>query len=147
MWRKHTMIECVRVWPRDDKAACKTLHVAIARMDGHPLINAVHVDECDGGVLVVRATLAADADVERYGFTDVDTVHASSNPHLVIVRRGNREWPLARQIHRTVQRSHTGPSVTDIIDFGNGCVVPNAPTLTVDVKSYFDERFWHHQSI
>ena len=53
---------------------CRTaLHKVAQRLDDHPLLETLHLDE-EEGVVVVRATLRADADARTYGFRDGDTV-------------------------------------------------------------------------
>ena len=138
-WRRAHMWPCVRVRPRAAATVAHTLHAVAARLDGHPLMDALHFEE-EEEAIVVYATLCASADVRTYGFRDGDVVTVGDDG-VATVTRGARTWPLcARRGHATASMP---PVVSDTRYAGrDGWVVPNAPYLTVDVRACFDPRAW-----
>ena len=156
-WRDATMLRCARVRPRSAAAVAATLHAALARLDGHPLMDSLHVEEeeaaggaeggGEGGALLVRCTLRADADVARYGLREGDALAPPrvAGGRYAIVRRGARAWPLACAAPgrtATPRGGGAAPSVRDLVLVAPGVVVPNAPSLTVDVLSHFGPDAW-----
>lgn len=147
-WRAQHMIPCLRARPRADGArtVARTLHAALAQLDGHPLVDAAHVDEeaCgESTALVLRVTLRADADAQRYGFRADDVVRRSGTG--ATVARAQRSWPLATLTHARAavpwEERTTVASILDVHADGS-LLVPNAPHLTVDAMALFDERQW-----
>ena len=147
-WRMRYMITCLRMRPHDayDRTLALTLHTTMARMDGHPLIETVYVDEhLETGDILVRLTLRRDT---RYAFRGTEILSRVSNvDSLVMVhRRGaSRQWMLcthpcahARSIADTVSEA------TDalFVRVDDELCVPNAPHIMSDVLGYFDNRCW-----
>ena len=121
-WRETTLVRAVRVRPRGDdpdRIVARTLPTALARLDRHPLIDAVHVT-ADEGTHTVWVTLLAHADWTRYGFREVTRLDSG----VVRVVRGGRTWSMLATWR------------------GGGWHVPNAPSLGVDVGQCFDARYW-----
>ena len=145
-WRRRTMVCCTRLRPRDaQQTVAHTLYTSVARLDGHPVLDAVYVDECDGGVVCVYATLNSDADVTRYGFRDTDTVEWGSPTH-VVVGRGRLRWHLCTSPSRPSVAWDRRSSVTDVLAIG-AAYVPNVPHLSLDVEACFDPHHWTVQDV
>ena len=135
-WRAETMVVCAVARARCADVLPR-LHAALSRLDGHPVVDAVHVRE-DGDALVVLATLDASASAAAYGFRAGDELVVDGD-RASVTRRG-RAWPLAITRGRAPRAAAT-PSVADLLAAGPG-VVPNVPALTVDVAACFDARAW-----
>ncbi len=160
-WREQSMFVAAWVAPRDgDVTVSKTLHVALAKLDGHPIVDSVYVSEHTSACseyspwLCVRVTLQSSSETEeyRYGFRESDVVVRAPSLDCVesypmaLVRRGSREWPLA--MSRRSQRCEATSGLASLRDvLGENSAawcVPNAPYLTVDVVNCFDPRHWKH---
>jgi hypothetical protein len=140
-WRQQNMIACAHVRPMDSTTLALRLHSCLASLDGHPLLDTLHVAE-EGDGLVIYATLSDNADLGRYGLTeDCEIVQSASR--YVTVHRGERRWPLAMVTTRGSGRAREAcTSVRDVVRLDNGVMIPNAPTVTVDVLTVFDSRHW-----
>lgn len=139
-WRARTMVVAARMRPRTaDASACGVLRAVVA-LEGHPLIDAVHVEDEDGHVKV-RCTLR-DVCVKRYGFRKGDVV-VRRDAWWATVRRGRREWLLALT-ERAAPGAAPGAahSVRDLVAVDDDAAVANAPGLTSDVIAGFDPRGW-----
>jgi hypothetical protein len=150
-WRNAHMVVAARVRAYDgDTSLALTLHAALVKLDGHPIVDAVHVAEASGEttVVTVRVTLRADASA-RYAFGEADRV-VSREGDAVDVVRGLRRWPLTTTrrpsvdggvpwSQRLTDRSRLAGAVLRLDDER---VIPNAPYLTVDVLQCFDARHW-----
>ena len=144
-WRVRTMFACARMRPRGDdpdRAVALTLHAAVSRLDGHPLVECVlvdaHVEETTD--LLVRVTLDPAADYDRYGFRgDESIARVAGVASVVMVQRTPaRSWPLCT--HPAEFAAHLPPRLARPVD--DEVCVPNAPHLTNDVAAYFDARHW-----
>ena len=58
---------------RDESVVAASLHVAIARLDGHPCIDSVYVKSLKH-TFEIWITVDASADASRYGFRETDVV-------------------------------------------------------------------------
>lgn len=146
LWRSRTMICAVTVIPSNGvETVYRMLHNAIAALDGHPCIESVMID--DGSVasttsLCVYVTITSS--VRRYAFRPDDVV-TPCDEESVTVTRGQRSWRLCA-IHRS--RTSLVFFPWDTMDKAwwvlesSGCVVPNVPTLSLDVAACFDVRHW-----
>ena len=157
------MIVGARLVAKTPRSVSHTLHTGLRRLDGHPLIDAVHVG-CEGTGddehYCVRVTLVPTADAAKYGFRDADAVTWSTTTVVTSgaveeldeilvaqVTRGGRTWPLHGAARRTHARSTTPwadrSRITDWMPLAGDVCVPNAPSLTVDVFSCVGgEREW-----
>ena len=154
-WRRAHMVVCARVRPRNgDSSVASALHLSLASLDGHPMLDAIFVEEEEeeqrdgaGGVLVVYATLSGGAEARRYALQPEHRIEQRGLHHVTVANSG-RSWPLARSEgnRRPPRERHESADVCDPIRvrFADGtcAIVPNAPHLTVDVLSRFDERAW-----
>ena len=153
-WRVRTMRVCTRVAPKGDAARTLSMHLhsAVARLDGHPLIDSVYVEEEDdggGGEITVRATLLREADVQRYGFSSRETIQRDGTLHQVRVSRDGTDgsWLLCAQLRSDVCGAVVGGiaeacSVASMIAVDAELCIPNAPHLTRDATHCFDARYW-----
>ena len=143
MWRRRTMFLLGHVRPLEgDATVSKALHTALAKLDGNPLIESVHVDATDDSdCLTLLGNLRPDAPL-RYALRSEDSLVRRS-PHYVTVRRGNREWPLACTPRAS---PHVSPgcarSITDTVHIAPSVSAPHAATLTVDVLACFAPNQW-----
>lgn len=171
-WRAREMLVCARMCPTSDRSVPHTLHAAVRSLDGHPFIDSVYVEEeeavatCGGGdetphlampVVVVRATLQGDAaTAEAYGLRDTDSVEVVATQSGVdddqlstkvarVTRRGNT-WDLLAVVPVAWAASVSWAArrrVSDLVRINNTeYAIPNAPSLTVDVRSKFDPMAW-----
>lgn len=151
-WRQRNMVRCLRIVPREsERSISMTLHTAVAKFDGHPLIDTVYVqqDEEDVGVSIY-VTLSSAADVLRYGFRDTDLIHIEGD--MARVTRGHRTWILytvpVDQTNLSIRRpDEPSTSVTQLIHVDQLHCVPNAPYLTIDAMACFDSRHWEHVNL
>lgn len=148
VWRTRHMIACLRMRPHDahDRTLALTLHTTVARMDGHPLIETVYLDEhAETRDILVHVTLRHDA---RYAFRGSETISRISNvDSIVAVSRGggSRQWMLCT--HPCAYASSLADSVSDasekmFVRVDDEVCVPNAPHIMNDVLGYFDNRRW-----
>ena len=114
-WRAETMVVCAVARARCADVLPR-LHAALSRLDGHPVVDAVHVRE-DGDALVVLATLDASASAAAYGFRAGDELVVDGD-RASVTRRG-RAWPLAITRGRAPRAAAT-PSVADLLAAGAG---------------------------
>ena len=140
------MVCCLRLAPREsDRSISMTLHTAVSKFDGHPLIDTVYIQDEDA-TLSILVTLSSDADVSRYGLRDTDLIHVEGG--MARVTRGPRTWPLCTvpvaQTDLCIRPRDVSTSVTHLIHVDQHHCVPNAPYLTVDAMSCFDSRHWEH---
>lgn len=145
-WRDASMVVAARVRPKTPQAVSMTLHVAVHTLDGHPLVDTLHVTERHDDLLVY-VTLDAEADVRRYGFKSSDVVEVSDSTHFVTVcASGGRRWPLAYAPSTAFAGAYATAtecaSVRDVLRVVDGVCVPNAPSLSIDVFTCFDRRHW-----
>ena len=145
-WRDNTMVMCVKMRPLATNSVSFSLKTTVAALDGHPMIDTVHVEECDNGCLAVRCSLKPECDVSRYGLHASDTIFIPLNKiHVCIDRKGRRLRIMQSRRPATVRSLDHCSRVTDMIwmdGMEKGMSFPNAPYLTVDVASHFDARFW-----
>ena len=139
------MILCARVKASSVSVVACGLHSAIRTLDGHPLVESVHVRRQDDLVVEIFVSLDGCADATRYGFHSGDTITSVSESLVEVERRG-KTWPLMRTHGTpTVRGIDDCTTVRDTIEFategGNVCV-PNAPYLTVDVLRCFSHKEW-----
>lgn len=176
-WRRRTMVLAARLVPADrTRTTALTLHGALARLDGHPLVDAVHVEEEEeqeqetteqeetsatkgGDAGAIRVLVSVAKASERYAFGVGDAVveggewdgsavrHTERTERTVRVRRGVREWPLAVQEDAGQPRVPWAARGDErdtrrLLQMPSGTLVPNAPSLTVDVMHCFGEAHW-----
>jgi hypothetical protein len=153
-WRRATMLVCARMRPASARAVPLSLHAATKLLGAHPLIATLHLEEEEGAegaphpVVVVRATLDADADAATYGFRDGDVVLPPADalqaaaPRVVTVRRGTRTWSLYATSAPPTAAWNGRARVTDVLPVQPGVAVPNAPYLTMDAQAKFDPSLW-----
>ena len=135
-WRTSTMFTCAILRPKSGQTSIsRTLHTSIAALDGHPLIDSVHVAwRKDDEVVVVRATLRENA---TYAFRETDEVEFGES--CATVHRGKRSWRLC--VSR--MNESTTNAVWEVKEgVRTGRCVPNAPHLTGDVLACFDPQHW-----
>jgi hypothetical protein len=140
-WRRASMVPALRVRARE-----AGLTPPVRRLDGHPLLDGLHLEEEGGERIVVWVSLRAAADASAYGFRDGDRVEVVGDDDVVTVRRGRAAWPLLLcQLAAAAVPWAARRRVTDrlVVDGGDRVVVvPNAPTLSVDVAAAFDPKRW-----
>lgn len=147
-WRARYMITCLRMRPHDayDRTLALTLHTTMARMDGHPLIDTVYVDEhTETRDILVHVTLRYDA---RYAFRGTEILSRISNVDSIVTvnrRGGGRQWMLCT--HPCAHASSLADCVSDASDkmfvrVDDDVCVPNAPYIMNDILGYFDYRHW-----
>ena len=140
-WRKQHMLPCARLKPRHTRAVLQTLYASLMRLDGHPLIDSLHVEEEEQNTLCVHVTLDASADARTYGFRDDDRLVACEDGARV--HRGTRVCGLvAVRRPPTVRAWAERGSVRDLLALDDERSVPNAPFLSVDVLLCFDHQHW-----
>ena len=140
-WRHQTMVLCVRASPRTETAIVQTLGTIAASLDGHPLIDTLHFEDHEGDVLV-WCSLYSDADSQRYGLQTTDDIVYSEEATCVHVTRKGRGYAI--KLSPRPPSATTG-RVTDMCEVPgvpDGFSFPNAPTLSFDVASRFDEILW-----
>lgn len=149
-WRRRTMVPCLRVRPREvGRTVPLTLHTSLARLDGHPYIDSVYVQDGDDGTLCILVTLDSSASTQRYGFRDTDRLTRVSDTS-VLVHRGTLTWTLCC---KDASEHHTTPSAWSARDTSvanmvlvdppyYGACVPNAPFLMLDAMKTFDPFHW-----
>lgn len=122
-WRKRHMVPAAR----PPRTLLRHAYKALARLDGHPVIESAFLD--DEGVLWVSLQAARD---DKYAFRDTDVVECDDGgeSEQAWVRRGDRRWPLMMHTSRV-------PSVSRAVSSDSHRFVPNVPTLTVDVLHGF----------
>lgn len=142
-WRQRTMWTATCLRPKS--RGIRSLTNILSRLDDHPLLGSVFVQEdSDRGstTLCILVTLRTE-EALRYRFREGDVVDDPhpDRPYVYVIRGGHR-WPLythasGEDLDASLSRqaySH---------DLRNGTrTVPNAPTLTVDVNSYFPLKHW-----
>lgn len=153
-WRARHLVRCVRVRPREGaRTIARLLPSVLARLDGHPLLDAVHVtrdDDDEGTTLTVWASLQASADADVYGFREADEVSDATATGVVTVARRGRRWSLLATRRgdggRNGEQGEDDAGKARVTDLrrvgGDGWVVPNAPYLTVDVGACFSPADW-----
>lgn len=147
-WRARTMLRALSVRPRDaSRSVSLTLHASIARLDGHPLVDTVYVEESreDDGTLHVLVTLVSTADASIYGLRPTDELGVdATHPTLATVRRRGRSWLLCTKEETNAHTLDEGvSSVTQMVRIpGSTLCVPNAPHLRMDVLKCFDVQHW-----
>lgn len=143
-WRRAHMVVAARVRTRTSSAIAQTLHRAAVSIDGHPLVDAAHIRATgdDAGQLEVLVTLRADADAVRYGFDADDAVELQGTSTAIVTRRG-RTYALCLTLRagNVSSRTHLR-RVSDTLTLADEMCIPNAPTLTCDVRACFDARTW-----
>lgn len=144
-WRTQHMLPCARLRPRDARAVLQTLHASLLRLDGHPLVDSVYVEEVGEEAVCVHVTLDANADACTYGFREDDRVFArdSESGGGARVHRGACVWDLvAVRRPPTVGTWKERGSVCDLLALDAEWSVPNAPSLSTDVLLCFDHPHW-----
>ena len=153
-WRANTMIVAARLHPHTvDASACGILPAMVA-LEGHPLIDTVYVqNEENAGEKECVAVLCTlrDACARRYGFRKGDVV-TREDAWWATVQRGTRSWRLALTLREgdklpdSVTSMERARTVREMMALGRDAIVPNAPSLTVDVTACFDRRSWSFAS-
>ena len=144
-WRDAHMVRCLRVRPANTRSVSHTLHRVCSNLDGHPLLESLHIGEEDKGcaesVLLVRVTIRARCD-SRYAFGDGCVVDEDGGDGVVQVTRGKgKSWPLMvspRKATATWEEASQSQQMLPCL----GGSIPNAPTLSVDVAGSFDAKWW-----
>lgn len=131
-------VVAARVQPLGAGTVPRTLHAALAKLDGHSLLESVHV-EWEGVDLVVRVQLDAASDARHRLRGSGATVEADSGWCVTLRDARGRRWPLAK--------CDEEPSVDDwrtvrVACNGRETVVPDAAYLTVDVMQHFVAPEW-----
>ena len=140
-WRERNMFLVAKVKGKEGKRTESLfLQRSICHLDGHPIVSSVHIEE-EGGTLLVRATLSS-GDAERYGFKEGDSIEEREG-HVLVKRKG-RTFRLLKSpsFGRDSVSFSDRRMVCDSILVGEGSVVPNAPLITEDFLSRFDEKEW-----
>ena len=148
-WRQRTMLVAATLAKDPTTDGIASMMAALKSLDGHPLIDAVYVAEgggmCgeDGRIVRVLVTLDGDAPVDRYGFRDGDRIEAATDTYAT-VHHGVRSWPLQVSMLSPTCAFASRTTVLDRLAVAEDAtiIVPNAPTLTVDVINAFDRRAW-----
>lgn len=148
MWRNANMFVVAHVRPKTKRAVSHTLHSALAAMDGHPLIDAVHVHDHPDESLTIRCTLHSDHEwLSKYGLGPEESIRMHANEgRAILVRRSNSFLSVAVTPagHRSHHEGCAAPSLNDHL-FPEGTkeyVVPRAVYVTTDVLSLFDRHRW-----
>lgn len=139
-WRRRHMFRAAKVAPRHASALAKTLHVALADLSRHPLLDSVFVDE-GADTLTILCTLRRSAD-PKYEM-GADAAVARCHGEYAYVRRA-RKTALPVMITRGMVRNPMQTGVSAQVDVGDGGVIPNAPTLTTDVCLRFPSADWSY---
>ena len=143
-WRRRHMFRAAKLCPRHASAMARTLHVAVAHLAKHPLLDSVFVDE-EGAAITIRCTLARVTD-QRYEMRAGDGVVRCAGEYAYVGRGSKVTMPLLITQGMDLASAATA-GVGLPIAAGDG-VVPNAPTLTTDVSLQFPREDWdaHHSS-
>ena len=146
-WRKATMVHCALMRPRNTAVVYRTLHSILASLDGHPLIDSMHVDDDPNGRVLVRVVLMADADADRYGIRPTDCI--SVERERVLIHRNGRSMPLLMSPRSTEVHASAASRVNDMLrvdGMPRDRSFPNAAGLSVDVASRFSAYDWEDAS-
>ena len=136
-------VVAARVQPLRADAVPRTLRAALAKLDGHSLIEAVHVER-EGVDLVVRAQLGATADA-RHRIASGVIAEADAGWSVTLRDARGRRWPLAKcHPAEAVDDAcaEAPPRTARVVCDGRESVVPDAAYLTVDVLQHFAAPEW-----
>jgi len=161
-------IICAYIRPPSEAICVRDMATVLRRIDGHPLIESVAVEEdVRTGVLTIRSHIRYTNQAHKFGFQGLSTcVLESVKKNVATLSTGNRRWPLAVQISGPIvtsqctvnvpitpdllveqqvvsNASHVSiPVVDQKADSGRILHVPNAPWITCDVICHFKSLGW-----
>ena len=150
-WRRSTMFTALKVVPKAGwSTISESLFASLSQLDFHPLIDTVHVEECEGG-LEVMAALKGDA-CKRYCFSKEDSVQ--EHGEQVVVTRGSKKWILFTScigkrsdilswadIDRMGGFDNRSANSAFMLGEERACI-PNAPFLSAEVAARFPPHLW-----
>ena len=131
-WRKRNMFVALKIEPIDASAAAMSLHMSLAKLDNHPLIDSIHVETSDN-MFIILCTLTYEYSLDKYGFKPTDNISfCVANRESVTVTRNGKQFPLFITPHSDAKGNISV----------NGGFLPNAPFLTIDTFTKFDSNLW-----
>lgn len=141
-------VVAARVQPVRADAVPRTLHAALAKLDGHTLLESVHVER-EGLDLVVRAQLASSVHARHRLQGSGAVVDADEGWRVTLRDARGRRWPLAKcdgdgrlDEAETLRDVQERARTVRVVCEGRESVVPDAAYLTVDVLQHFAPAEW-----
>ena len=133
-------VVAARVQPLRADAVPRTLRAALAKLDGHSLVESVHVER-EGVDLVVRAQLSAARDARHRIAGSGAAAEADGSWYVTLRDARGRRWPLAK-CEPDDAAGDGDESRTRVACGGHARLVPDAAYLTVDVLQHFAAPEW-----
>ena len=144
-WRTRHMAICAILRGKGQSSLACSLLKALSKLEGHPIIEAFHIENGKCGDVIVMGTINSNASL-HYGFQATHRIKVVTGCDFVEIHKGNKSWRLCTSISGPGPDIASSPyfckSVSSWIATGNGRRIPNAPTLSVDTVACFDSRFW-----